>query len=165
MKGADAEDIVDALYKTSYLDGHMSARLVSYNRYSCVSKPGPMLTEPTFEPSFPGGISAVELLWQLFARTMKYGMAALANTIISGGYWSARFQADIVIESVADLPWFRELFPAVESSLLGQYFVQGGTLTSWDFVSNIKPSSGFVYWLSLQIALTVSRLELCVINH
>ena len=164
FKGDDANDIVDALYKTSYLDGHISARLVSYNRYSRETRPGPLLAEPMFELLLPGGLPEVAMLWELFARTMKYGMAFLTYNIICGAYWSSRFQADIIIQSVAGFTWFKTLFKTVESSLLGQYFVQGTTLTPWNFETEIQPSSGFIYWLSLQIAVTVSQSELCIIN-
>ena len=159
MKGRDAEDIVDALYKTSYIDGHISARLLSYNRYSTVLQPGPVFSEPELVASLPGGVPAVELLWELFTRTFKYGLAFLAYTIISGGYWSARFQVDVVFRSVASAPWFKKLFSDVESGSLAAYFVPQGKPKKWDFTSPIKKSSGFIYWFSLQIALTVSCWE------
>ncbi len=82
---------------------------------------------------------------------MKYGMAFLAYNIISGAYWGARFQADIVIQSVQGLDWFRQLYPVVESSLLGQYFAQGDseTVVTWDFASEIAA----FFWFYLLVLL------------
>lgn len=97
-------------------------------------------------------------LWLLFTRTLKYGIAAHAFTVISGGYWSARFQADSVIQTVAGLKWFIDLFSDVEAGPLGQYFA-GESAKKWDFKRAIKSDSSFIYWFATQVAVTVSRLE------
>ncbi len=159
MKGPDAKDIIDALYKTSHLEGHISARLISQNRFNPVCKAVPVLhDEPEFSDALPGGVPAVRRLWELFSRTLVHGIATLAFTLVSGGYWSARFQADTVIRSIAGFPWFQTLFTEVESGPLGQHFMHWKVAPPWNFKSAITPEAGFVYWLSLQVGLTVSRL-------
>lgn len=159
LKEEYKDDIIEALYRTQQLRGHISSRLTAKRRKSG-GKFDPLPdNEPTFCDSLPGGVPAVKQLWDLFALTLKHGITTHAFTIVSGGYWSARFQADSVVEHVAGQEWFQELFSEVEDGPLGLYFTAWKKPQKWDFHSPINVTSGFVYWFTIQVAVTVSPLE------
>lgn len=116
-----------------------------------------ILASPEFRDDLPGGLPAVESLWSLFKGTAKSGISIHASAIATGEYWSARQQADIIIEDLATHEWFKALYKAVESGPLAQHFVGTG-IRPWNFSDPITSSLAFAYWFSGQFAIFVSRL-------
>ncbi|KJA13358.1 hypothetical protein HYPSUDRAFT_209611 [Hypholoma sublateritium FD-334 SS-4] len=149
--GDAATKPLDTLYKSSELRSHVSLII-----FDDLMKKADLLASPELRVDLPGGLPAVESLWALFKATAKSGISILASTLGSGGYWSARQQADVIIEDLATDQWFKDLYRAVEGGPLAEHFVGPGIIP-WKFNQPITSASKFMYWFSGQFAMFVSR--------
>lgn len=104
-----------------------------------------------------GGFAAATELWELASWMVDEALLYHAAAMAKGGYWSgsySNFFLDLAARSTA----FKEAFQKVERSELARELCGWSSNSKpWDFsVTTIKPSSPFIYFLSLEVARVVS---------